>query len=227
MSVDLQPSWRQRALIVEDLPQVRRGLRQVLLQAFPGIEIDEVEDIKGARAKVSEAAGYSVALIDLGLPDGSGVEVIRHIRQQPHRTLAIVTTIYDDDEHVFQALAAGADGYLLKEHAPEILVQHLTRLDQGYAALSPAVARRILAYFRQAPPFRPQSNQPTASAVRLTARETEVLSLIGRGLQRGEVANILGIAENTVAKYVKEIYRKLDISSRAEAALEAQRRGLV
>ncbi len=222
-----EPLPMNRALIVEDLPQVRAGLRKLLLKAFPSIAIDEASTLEMALAVLTGREPYALALIDLGLPDGSGVEVIRAIRKRPERTLAIVTTIYDDDDHIFDALTAGADGYLLKEQAPQELVRQLTHLDEGFTALSPAIARRILGHFRKAPVMPKLRQQPAPNPVQLTTRETEVLSLIGRGLQRGEVATILGIAENTVAKYVKEIYRKLDISSRAEAALEAQRRGLV
>jgi DNA-binding NarL/FixJ family response regulator len=222
-------------LVVEDLDHVRRGLSSVLTQAFPGIAMSEAGDLRSARALLAKPEGYRIALVDLGLPDGSGVDLIRELRSLHPSTLVIVTTIFDDDEHVFAAIAAGADGYLLKDHRRELLVERLRLLEQGVPALSPEVARRMLGYFRQNDPFA----RPPDTGVRrilpaegswetqLTARETEVLSLIGRGLQRGEVAALLAITENTVAKYLKEIYRKLNISSRAEAALEARRRGLV
>lgn len=232
-------SSRSTALVVEDLPHVRRGLCAILTQAFPGITVMEASDLKSAREQLARSDGYRIALIDLGLPDGSGLELIRDIRGAHPSTLAVVTTIYDDDQHVFSAIAAGADGYLLKEHTPDVLVQHLKRLDEGLPALSPAVARRILGYFRRNEGFQGPFGASPVTGVRqipadergddaqLTGRETEVLALIGRGMQRGEVAELLTITENTVAKYVKEIYRKLCISSRAEAALEARRRGLV
>jgi DNA-binding NarL/FixJ family response regulator len=222
----------RKGLVVEDLPHVRRGLVPVLERAFPGLQADEAADLHTARLLANQTQ-YEVVLLDLGLPDGSGLELLHELRRKEPATLAVVTTIYDDDDHVFAALAAGADGYLLKEHAPDVLVQHLIQLQQGVPALSPPVARRILGHFRQAAPATKLPHKtvdPAAPAwedSQLTARETEVLSLIGRGMQRAEVARSLKISDNTVAKYLKDIYRKLDISSRAEAALEARRRGLV
>lgn len=216
----------RRCLIVEDLPAVRQALRQVVMQAFPEAHVDAAHDLKSARALLTMEPAYDLVMLDLGLPDGSGIDLIPDVRSGSAQTQVVVTTIFDDDDHIFRAIAAGADGYLLKEQPPEVLVQHLIRLEQGAPALSPSVARKILAYFASVPQLRsPPKSRPQGA--RLTERETEVLSLIGRGLQRAEVGEILHISENTVAKYVKEIYRKLDISSRAEAALEAQRRGLV
>jgi DNA-binding NarL/FixJ family response regulator len=240
-------------LVVEDLAAVRRGLRSVLATVLDA-RVDEAQDVQSASRLLSRATHYRIVLVDLGLPDGSGLELIHALRRSHSSTLVVVTTIFDDDENVFGALAAGADGYLLKEHPPEQLVEHLRGLERGVPALSPAVARRILAHFRAAsapetvasavapsgtlgsraePNPSPFGADPITSTFRtiedrrLSPRETEVLSLVGRGLARGDVADVLAISENTVAKYLKEIYRKLRISSRAEAALEARRRGLV
>jgi DNA-binding NarL/FixJ family response regulator len=179
-----------------------------------------------------------LALIDLGLPDGSGIDLLARLRDRRPEILCIVTTIYDDDAHLFPALSAGAAGYLLKEQGPEALTLHLRALAQGIPALSPRVARRMLAHFqRQSSPepvevprdalLSSPSGRGAGQPGALTRRETEVLSLIARGLQRGEAARVLGVSENTVAKFIKDIYRKLNISSRAEAALEASRRGLL
>lgn len=123
----------------------------------------------------------------------------------------------------FDAIAAGAGGYLLKDMGRDELVRYLRRLEAGETPLSPAVARRMLDYFR-ARPVLIQTVEPEAA---LTPRETEVLRLIGRGLRSGEAAKVMSVTELTVAGYVKAIYRKLNICSRAEAALEAQKRGLV
>jgi DNA-binding NarL/FixJ family response regulator len=211
-----------RALVVEDLPEVRRGLIGMVERAFPRSAIDEAHDLRAARAQLARGAPYRVVLIDLGLPDGSGLALIRELRKLQPDALIVVTTIYDDDEHVFSAIAGGADGYLLKEHTPDVLAQQLQHLARGLPALSPSIARRILGHFREAP-----GDQVGVEVSQLTARESEVLSWIGRGLSRVEVARLLAISEHTVAKYLKDIYRKLNITSRAEAALEARKRGLV
>ncbi len=225
------------ALLVEDIAEVRRGLARALQEAFEGIVVHEASTVAEAERSLRAGTTFRLALVDLGLPDGSGIDLIRTMRESHPELLIIVVTIYDDDDRIFSAIAAGAGGYLLKEHRSETLVQHLRAIEGGVPALSPAVARKMLAYFQ-----RPSGNGVPVDVPRrsvahgdangglqpaLTQRETEVLSYIARGLQRGEVAGLLQLSENTVAKYLKDIYRKLNISSRAEAALEAARRGLL
>lgn len=161
-----------------------------------------------------------LALIDLGMPDGSGLDIIRELNARYPAISRIVTTIYDDDWHLFEAIAAGAQGYVLKDHHPDTMVQYLHRIDNGEPPLSPVIAQRMLQHFAQFAPRMPEA------AGALTAREVDVLRLLGRGLRVAEAARILGITPYTVAGYVKAIYRKLNISSRAEAAIEATRRGL-
>jgi DNA-binding NarL/FixJ family response regulator len=217
--------------IVEDLAPARASLVAATEAAFPGLEIRAFEDLAGARAFVMSSLGpqrQALGLIDLGLPDGSGVELIRLLAADYPGTIAVVTTIFDDDGHLFEALGAGARGYLLKDVDLDRLAHYLRRIEAGEPPLSPSIARRMLGHFRaagSAPSGKvPVDSMPEAS---LTRRETDVLQLIGRGLRVGEAADVLGLTEHTVAGYVKTIYRKLHVSSRAEAALEAARRGLV
>lgn len=217
--------------IVEDLAPARASLTAAAEAAFPGIEVRTFEDLAGARAFVAADLGPerpALGLIDLGLPDGSGVDLIRLLATGYPGTIAVVTTIFDDDGHLFEALGAGAQGYLLKDVDRDRLALYLRRIEAGEPPLSPSIARRMLGHFRAAVPPPPgpvpMDNMPEAS---LTRRETDVLQLIGRGLRVGEAADVLGLTEHTVAGYVKTIYRKLHVSSRAEAALEAARRGLV
>lgn len=221
---------RRFGLVVEDHPEVRRWLAAALCSAFPEIEIGEAGSLSEARRWLAvlagdklRSAGFRIALVDLGLPDGSGVDLVRQIAEDHPAALPVVATIYDDDLHLFPAIAAGAQGYLLKEQEQDTLVRHLRCIDEGLPPLSPSIARRMLAHLRQ--PSAPVAAKAPETA--LTPRETEVLSCIGRGLRVGETAGVLGLAEHTVAGYVKTLYRKLNISSRAEAALEAARRGLV
>lgn len=216
-----------RALVVEDLTPVRRGLQQLLEVAFPGVVVDAVGSLGQALTYLSHAAPYEVALVDLGLPDGNGLDLLAELRRRHPTTAAIVMTIYDDDERLFSALSLGAQGYLLKDQPSEALIHQLIGLRAGLPPLAPRVTRRILEHLRSPAPTTPVTRPRRDSEPPLTPRETEVLSLIGRGLQRGEVAHLLGLSENTIAKFIKDIYRKLHISSRAEAALEADRRGLL
>lgn len=208
------------ALVLEDQTETREHLLAALAEAFPGVVATGAADLAEARSFLNGGAP-DLALVDLALPDGRGVDFLRDLSERSGgATRSVVVTIYADDAHLFDAIAAGAGGYLLKDMDRADLVRYLRRLEAGETPLSPAVARRMLDYFRK-----PQvAVEPEAA---LTPRETEVLRLIGRGLRSGEAAKVMGVTELTVAGYVKAIYRKLNICSRAEAALEAQRRGLV
>jgi len=159
-----------------------------------------------------------LALIDLGLPDGSGTRVIEVLASTAPDCQRVVTTIFADDVHLFPALRAGATGYLLKDQAPEQLARSLTGMLNGEPPLSPAIARRLLQTFA------PVASEP---GERLSPRERETLMLTAKGCRLHEVAEQLGVTRNTAAGYLKSVYRKLDVNSRAEATLEAVRRGLV
>ena len=137
----------------------------------------------------------------------------------------MVVTIHDDDEHLFPALQAGAFGYILKEQARELITEQLQRISQGEPPLSPRIARRVMAYFSaKAKPQR--AHNDLLPNVSLTERESEVLLRVAKGYTLPEIGVQLGLSRHTIADYVKQIYRKLNVSSRAEAALEAQRLGL-
>ncbi len=216
-------SLDSHALIVEDIPEINQWLTDMVQHVFPNMTIHQAFDLRQARAIISAQSTYRLALIDLGLPDGSGLDLIHQIAISHPDTVQVVTTIYDDDAHLFTALKAGAQGYLLKDHTPEIFQQHLRQIEYGVPAISPSIARKMLAYFQNHSVTVKKNQTPAA----LTLRETEVLGCIGRGMRIGQTAQILHISEHTVSGYVKDIYRKLNISSRAEAALEADRRGLI
>lgn len=223
---------RRNGLIVEDQPDTRGWLAQMLRLAFDGIAVTEAPTRRAAfdwvrtqprNATHSGLAARDIALIDLGLPDGSGVDLVRLLANDYPHILPIVTTIYDDDEHLFEAIAAGARGYLLKDQHAGTFVDYLHRIELGEPPLSPSIAQRMLAHF--AKPRHDLAGE--GEDVALTARELDVLRLLGRGLRVTEAARVLGLTPHTVTGYVKTVYRKLNISSRAEAAVEAVRRGLV
>ena len=217
---------QSRAFVVEDIAETRDWLVGLLREAFGEIEIETASDLKSASAWLASRGpfdGDMVALVDLGLPDGSGIDLIRELRESHPLVQIVVTTIYDDDGHLVHAMAAGAHGYLLKDRDAGELIGQLRGLNRGEAAISPAIARRILEQFRVHATFVAASDDEGRL---LTPRETEVLRLIGRGLTLNEAADVLGLSNLTVATHVKNIYRKLGITSRAEAALEAARRSL-
>jgi DNA-binding NarL/FixJ family response regulator len=226
-------------LLVEDQPRTRDWIVGVLARAFPEMTVATVSSLREARAWLEDydarhGAGLTLALIDLGLPDGSGIELVRSIAASRPAVLPVVATIYDDDTHVFDAIAAGARGYLLKDEEADQLVSLLRRIEGGEPPLSPSIAHRMLAHFRAAPPPDRAALVPDRAALvprqddaGLTARETETLSLIAKGLTIAEAAARMGLKPQTVASYVKTIYEKLNVSTRAEATLAAVRRGLV
>ena len=211
-------------LLLEDLPEIRAWLSSLVMQVFPDAQIAEAARVHDALGLVS-AIKFDLALVDLGLPDGSGVDVVAALREHQPETQSVVVTIHDDDEHLFPALQAGAFGYILKEQARELITEQLQRISQGEPPLSPSIARRVMAYF--AAKSKPQ---PASAAgiphVSLTDRETEVLLRVAKGYTLPEIGQQLTLSRHTIADYVKQIYRKLNVSSRAEAALEAQRMGL-
>jgi DNA-binding NarL/FixJ family response regulator len=216
----------QNVLIVEDTPHLAEWLGQVVAASFSGAAIRLASTKAQAMAHIAEQR-FELALIDLGLPDGSGVDVIELLRDRQSDCTCVVVTIFDDDDHLFGSLKAGAFGYLLKDQEQHTLQAQLLRIVQGEPPLTPSIARRVLGYFAQAASRRATLAQSIEAAVALTDRETEVLGLVAKGLTLGEIAKMLGISRYTVADYVKTIYKKLNVSSRAEAALEAVRRGLI
>jgi DNA-binding NarL/FixJ family response regulator len=218
----------EQALIVEDILATRQWLTGLVHTAFERAGVYFASDLRTARAWFAEggaAERRTIALIDIGLPDGSGIDLIREVSTAHPHVQLVVTTIYDDDAHLMQAMAAGADSYLLKDRPADELVALLRRIGDGEAALSPPMARRLLDHFRRHATFMTagaaESGEPD-----LSARESEVLGMIARGLTLNEAGKALGISRSTVASHVKTVYRKLGVTSRAEAALEATRRRL-
>lgn len=210
-----------RILIVEDDAASQAWLCRLLEQAYKDVHCALATSVRDARRYLSQEE-WALVLVDLALPDGSGIDLLQDIQQQHAALPAIVTTIFDDDDNVFRALAAGAQGYLLKSQPEESLVQHLRMMADGQPPMSAPIARRLLNYFQQ-----PENTSVSPSPVTLTPREVDVLQAIGKGLRTREVAARLGLTEQTVATYIRDLYCKLNIRSRAQAALEAARRGLI
>ena len=243
-----------KVLIVEDNPVARSFLCRVVRESFSDtIVITEAGDLESARRSIATQSGPSAAapidpfklvLVDLELPDGNGMELLAELARYP--ATKIVTTLYSDDDHLFPALQCGADGYLLKEDRFEVLVEELQKIVRGQPPLSPAIARRLLTHFRQgvggagvdsgfAPlasglqssRTAPPGKGPQLDHERLTPRESEVLTYLSKGFTIKEIASLMGIKWFTVNDHIKSIYKKLNVSSRAEAAVLASKQGLV
>jgi len=238
-----------KVLIVEDNPVARSFLSRVVRESFSdALMITEAGDLETARRQVElsrsgPSAGdpFKLVLVDLELPDGNGMELLAELSQYP--ATKIVTTLYSDDDHLFPALQRGADGYLLKEDRFEVLVEELQKIVRGQPPLSPAIARRLLNHFRDSQrgelpdsgfsrpaelmTSRPVPIEKTPDHERLTPRENEVLTYLSKGFTIKEIANLMGIKWFTVNDHIKSIYKKLNVSSRAEAAVLASKQGLV
>lgn len=215
----------KQILLLEDLPEIRAWLKTLALQVFPQARISESARVHDALELV-KTVRFDAALIDLGLPDGSGVKVVEALHESQPDAQSVVVTIHDDDEHLFPALQAGAFGYLLKEQSREQLAEQLHRISQGEPPLSPSIARRVINYFTAQAKLKAQEAVPLMPHVQLTDRENDVLLRVAKGFTLPEIGQQLNLSRHTIADYVKQIYRKLNVSSRAEAALEAQRLGL-
>ena len=217
-------------LIVEDEPEFMRRFTNAIL-SDPALALaGSVGTARGAIA-VLDAQPPDVVLLDLGLPDLDGVEVIRHVLARQLPCDVLVVTMFDDDQHVLDSIEAGACGYLLKDALPESIVSSIRELRGGGSPISPGIARRILGRFRLAlGPTRPVAAPPPRPATPgspLTERETELLRLTAKGLSFETISELMGISPHTVVAHVRKIYRKLAVHSRGEAVYEATQLGLL
>lgn len=208
------PSDPGSILIVEDMAETYAWLHATVQSVFPSSVIHGASHLQQAR-ELLQGQAVDLALIDIHLPDGSGLDLLGEIMRATPATYCIIATVFGDDGNLFEALRTGAKGYLLKEQSSEQFATHLRGIVNDQPPLSPAIARRVLQLF--CPP----------AGDDLTRRELEVLSLIARGLRLKDVAAELAISAYTVGDHVKSIYRKLQVSNRAEATLQAARRGLI
>jgi DNA-binding NarL/FixJ family response regulator len=208
---------RIRVLLVDDHAVVRQGLR-AFLRLQPDIEV--VAEAAGGQAAVEAAREHrpDVVLLDLRMPVGDGVAAIPGLRAAAPQGRVLVLSSYSDDEQVFGAIEAGADGYLLKDVEPDQLAAAIRQVHRGQPALHPEVAARLMR--RAADP------QPAAGGT-LTARELDVLRLVVEGFANKEIARRLAITEKTVKTHVSRILQKLDVPDRTGAAVLAIRRRLV
>ncbi|SEM75994.1 two component transcriptional regulator, LuxR family [bacterium A37T11] len=191
--------------IVEDISDIRDGMR-MLLEQTPGFEcLDTYENAEEAFKGLSKRPPH-IAIIDIALPGDNGVSCIRKLRESGSKIQFMVFTIFESSEQVFEALAAGANGYLLKDDAPEKILEGLRELSQGGSPMSISIARKVVSSFHHVPGPSP-----------LSPREMEVLQLLSKGLLYKEIAEKLFISTGTVRQHIHHIYDRLHVQNRTEA----------
>jgi DNA-binding NarL/FixJ family response regulator len=213
-----------RVLLVDDQVLVRTGFRMVL-DAQTGIEVvGEAADGRGA-IEVLRSTAADVVLMDVRMPRMDGIEATRIICAQPDCPKVIILTTFDLDEYAFSALKAGAAGFLLKDAGPEQLIEAIRVVSSGDAVVAPSTTRRLVDRFVQ---HMPDDDSKAAAALKaLTARESEVLKLVARGLSNGEIAGTLYVSEATVKTHVGRILNKLGLRDRVQAVVFAYETGLI
>lgn len=214
----------KRALIVEDDEPGQRRLCR-LLRAIMGEALTTIITGSVSEARVAaNAAAFDIALVDIGLPDGNGVELIAWLQAWHPGVACLVITAWGDGDTVLAALRAGAIGYLLKDRDDAELSRALQNIQRGGAPIDPFVARRILAVL---PGAAPAPKPEVAAGEALSDREREILGLVAHGHNNRQIAELTGLSRFTIEDYTKRIYRKLAVGSRAAAVFEAQARGLL
>jgi DNA-binding NarL/FixJ family response regulator len=214
-----------QVLVVEDDPELLHRFSRVVTQAADMSLIGAVPTACAALALLATCQP-DVALVDLGLPDLEGTTLVRHVRESCPQAEVLVVTMFVDDRHVFEAIEAGASGYLLKDFSDARLQEGIREVHAGGAPISPPIARKVLARLSHAQASLREVQPGAAHAPSpLTPREHDILALVAKGLSFKEVAEHLDISEFTVVTHVKKIYRKLQVHSRGEAVFEARQSG--
>ena len=214
-----------RILVVDDDDAFRETVCAAIARDDALVLADQVSNVESAREAIAHGE-FDVALIDLGLPDGNGIDLIRQIASTRPDIDIMVVTVFGDEAHVLASIEAGATGYLLKRSLNDTLGATVRELRAGGSPISPVIARQLLHRFKKDTPAAP--SQPTVvDDGGLSEREREVLLFIAKGFTVGEIANMLHLSAHTVATHVKHIYRKLAVHSRTEAVFEAGRMGLL
>lgn len=213
-------------IIVEDEPEFRRRFVHII-ENEPSMRLAGVAANKREAQALIDRENFDVMLIDLGLPDGSGIELIRQVSSRKPDVDIMVVTVFGDEQHVVSSIEAGATGYILKDSTPADVISCIRLLRAGGSPVSPVVARSVLRAIRNR--MGPSTSNKTIAPENnpLSARETEILQLLAKGMSFNEIGEILGISPHTVTAHIKKIYRKLAVHSRGEAVYEATQMGLL
>ena len=230
-----------RVLLVEDEPVFAERFAAIVRSDAEFELIGVAPNCAAARAILAHTAP-DILLADLGLPDGSGIDIIRETAQRYPQCDIMVVTVFGDEDHVLASIEAGAAGYVLKDSIPEEFLGLLRQLRAGGSPITPVIARKLLSRFKSpASPGSPGASAPSGTSIAsaatvvpkpavpniLSPRETEVLTYIAKGFSFNEIAELLGMSAHTVTTHVKRIYQKLAVHSRGEAVYEATQMGLL
>ena len=228
MTRTTQTPYMPRVLIVED-DAAFRARYAAMLAVDATFEVVANVATGGEGMAMLDLRKPDILLIDLGLPDVSGIEVIRHASQTLPKCESMVVTVFGDEEHVLASIEAGAAGYLLKDASQENFLSGIRELINGGSPISPIIARRLLKRFQAEPraDAMPDAAGGEPSDVTLSMREREILLLASKGFNYPEMGKLMSISPHTVTSHVKKIYRKLAVHSRGEAVFEANRMGLI
>ncbi|MDP3235140.1 MAG: response regulator transcription factor [Myxococcales bacterium] len=225
---------RIRVYVVEDQSKILKNQLK-LLEASADLEIigtalsgeTALEDIRRLKP--------DVVLLDLGLPRMSGIDVTRAVKAEVPKVEILIFTIFDEEDKVLEAVQAGASGYLLKGTPADKMVEAIKEVSQGGTVIQPSLARRLLKHFRvpevpgaEAAPAAPVATMPAEpEGKKLSARETEILQLIAKGVSNAEAATMLTLSKATIRTHLEHIYRKLEVTNRVEAVTEGLRKGII
>jgi DNA-binding NarL/FixJ family response regulator len=212
---------RRRILIVEDEEPTRLRLIRVI-EAHGELEVAAAVGTRREALLALRRDAPEVLLVDLALPDGSGIDVIRAARTLSSDILSMVVTVFGDEKSVLGAIEAGARGYLLKDATEEGVGTAILQLLAGGSPITPAIAQHLILRFQESAPSPPRTEGPA-----LSQREQEVLELVVKGFTFAEIAGLLSLSTHTVGTFVRRVYRKLEVRSRGEAVFEALQLGIV
>jgi DNA-binding NarL/FixJ family response regulator len=194
--------------IIEDIKEIKEGL-EILIDTSEGFSCLKTFSTGEDALKDLPAICPDVVLMDINLPGINGIEAVRILKTQCKQTQFIMSTVYEDDENIFESLKAGASGYLLKKTAPSKILDSITEVYHGGSPMSSQIARKVIASFQQ------KSSIDDSDI--LTLREKEILKLLSKGLRYKEIASDLNIRMDTVRSHTRNIYEKLQVQSRTEA----------
>ncbi|WP_370260607.1 response regulator [Limnobacter sp.] len=219
-----------RVFVVDDDEQIQQALKRAIETHNELHWLGSAGTLQDALHALASTSP-DVVLVDLGLPDGSGLELIAHIHQHLPNCESMVLTVFGDESHVISSIEAGATGYLTKDTRTAEILERLKQLRAGGSPISPVIARRLLKRFRQTTnalntplPPKPELDGKYPA---LSERELEVLEMVAKGFMQAEIAELLGVSVNTVSTYIKRIYRKLAVNSRTGAVHRASALGLI